>query len=199
VQFADSAYTKEQLNVALGPGGTHKLPNEMLAPYPEEVEKSLVESRRQLQGAHAQAHGQVGGTKDSMPLGFMIGGHGMSDCGQYGFAYIDSQAAVAGSATPRFRVWYFEEFRERFIPEASTSMLSAKMGNRKLSSNTNGERHNYEDILECLTAGNGKTQGIAGCTHLATAWLDLQLGSGRTYDENNKRVTQASAEQTVFA
>jgi hypothetical protein len=35
-------------------------------------------------------------------VGFMIGGHGMSGCGQYGFGYVDSTGG-------KLRVWYFEE------------------------------------------------------------------------------------------
>lgn len=45
---------------------------------------------------------QEGGEKES--VGFMIGGHGMSGAGQYGFAY------VKNSGDGEDEVWYFEEF-----------------------------------------------------------------------------------------
>jgi hypothetical protein len=38
------------------------------------------------------------------PRGGIIGGHGMSDCGQYGFLYVEAPADA------RPRLWYFEEF-----------------------------------------------------------------------------------------
>jgi len=47
-----------------------------------------------------------GGQKEEDKIidGFMIGGHGMAECGQLGFAFVDSL-----SSPGHVRVWYFEE------------------------------------------------------------------------------------------
>ena len=75
-------------------------------------------------------------------VGFMIGGHGMRGCSQYGFGYLDSTGG-------KLRIWYFEE---RTV-----------------------EKDNYPAIVECLQASEGKADH---CLHLATLWLETDLGYG---------------------
>ena len=87
----------------------------------------------------------AGGTRSgdesaSDEVGFMIGGHGMSGCSQYGFALVDSTGG-------RMRILYFEE--------------------RSPSSDT------FETILTCV-----REAGLAGCTHLASVWLDSPINEG---------------------
>jgi hypothetical protein len=76
--------------------------------------------------------------------GFLIGGHGMSGCGQVGFMLVDTTAPVAsaGAAAPpsSMRVSYFEE---------RTASVDR-----------------FDEVLACI-----KQSGVSGCTRLAEAWL----------------------------
>ena len=121
------------------------------------------------EGAASGADTKKGVSSAASPPGFMIGGHGMSDCGQYGFAYIDSYTSDA-----KFKIYYFEEFNGLRPNDTSK----------------------YDEITDCVKTHQA---GIAGCVHLASTWFELDWSAhgdredARVVIEGQKAVPSGSS------